>query len=100
MENENTIFEEIEENETFEEVEEIEEVEKKSKWSLKKKLIIGASVVVGLILGAVALSPKKTNAEQMIDDSDNEPQDDNDTEAIDSDDEKPESETTETTEEQ
>lgn len=44
----------------------------KPKRSLKKKLLIGGGIVVGLILGAVALSSKKTvPAVDQIEDSDN-----------------------------
>lgn len=32
----------------------------KTKWSLKKKLLIGGGIVVGLVVGAVALGSKKT----------------------------------------
>lgn len=41
--------------------EEIREVNVKSKWSLKKKLMLGGGVLVGLVLGAVAFNRKKDN---------------------------------------
>ena len=44
----------------------------KTKKSLKKKILIGGGIVVGLILGAVALSIKKTvPAVDQIEDSEN-----------------------------
>lgn len=53
MENENKINEEV--GETTEEVMEV-----KTKMSLKKKLMIGGGVVLGLVLGAVALGSRKS----------------------------------------
>lgn len=58
MENVNNMNEEVEE--TTEEVEEM-----KTKMSLKKKLMIGGGVVLGLVLGAVALGSRKSKDESV-----------------------------------
>ena len=51
----------MEDNRTMDESPEETETVKvgKAKWSLKKKLLIGGGVVVGLVLGAVALGGTK-----------------------------------------
>lgn len=63
------------------EVEEVEEENKsedtanvtvvsKPKWSLKKKLLIGGGVVLGLVLGALALGTKtSTTADEVMPES-------------------------------
>ena len=51
-------------------IEEVAETTKKPKWSLKKKLMLGGGILVGLVVGAVALGAKKTNAaDETSDDS-------------------------------
>lgn len=82
MENEKTTF--SNEDTDFEVLENVEdkkeETKVKSKWSLKKKLMIAGGVVTGLILGALVLgSGKKTTAaEQLAEGSDNETNDETD----------------------
>jgi len=95
--------EKIESEDTESEVLENKEAEetdmkKKPKWSLKKKLIVGGGVVLGLILGAVALGSKnKTTAEQLTEKTDDDTAETEDKEVDDEDDEgkEPDSEKTE-----
>jgi len=88
MENEKTEY--LSDDEAFDVIEETEEVKtevKKPKWSLKKKLLVGGGVVLGLVLGAIALGSKnKTTAEQLTDAS--ETPEGNDEEETDTDEEK------------
>jgi hypothetical protein len=65
MKRNNVALELVKEEEVMEtEVEVVETAPVKKKWSVKKKLAVAGAAVLGLVIGAIALSHKNKNVEE------------------------------------